>query len=86
MQARKDACTESLKNALKKKCSVATFEDATGEPTPELDYCEPIEENEAKEEPLQEADDMTDEAFDEHISARVCVPQGDTKSHGTVVA
>jgi hypothetical protein len=33
---------------------------------------------------LSEADEVQHEAFDQYISARVCVPQGDNMVYGTV--
>jgi len=34
---------------------------------------------------LEEADEMQHEAYDRYMTARVCVPQGDTMSYGTVM-
>jgi Reverse transcriptase (RNA-dependent DNA polymerase) len=55
-----------------------------GEDTPEFQEYEPILEEEPKVEPLQEADDTEVETLDKYISARVYLPQGDSKSYGTV--
>lgn len=67
--------------------SVPLHDDASWEETPEAVNHVPIDDRDPEPEPpLQEADEMTGEAFVQHISARVCIPQGEHKSHGTVVA
>jgi hypothetical protein len=54
------------------------------EDTPsQIDY-EPVLQDDPKQEPIAEADEVQHEAFDKYISARVCFPQGDNMMYGTV--
>ena len=75
----------SLKEALGKRFELA--KDVMTDPdevTPEhVDY-EPILPEDPSIVPLSEADEVQHEAFDQYISARVCVPQGDNMVYGTV--
>jgi hypothetical protein len=57
---------------------------ALDDETPEPDQYVPIDNREPVEEELLEADEIQHEAFDKYISARVFVPQGDSKAYGTV--
>ncbi len=87
LKERKAAFTESLKKALGSRYSIAKHDDTSWEETPEAVNYVPIDDRDPDPEPpLQEADEMTDEAFDQYISARVCIPQGEHKSYGTIVA
>ena len=75
----------SLKEALGSRYELAKdMKTDPEEETPEhIDY-EPILPEDSKVEPLAEADEVQHEAFDQYISARVCVPQGDNMVYGTV--
>jgi hypothetical protein len=55
------------------------------EQSPTEEAYEPIQPNEEALPELEEADELQHEAFDRYITARVCVPQGDAMSYGTVV-
>jgi Reverse transcriptase (RNA-dependent DNA polymerase) len=84
VSAQKQSFEESVKVKLGKHyvLSKDAPEDEFGEDTPEFQEYDPIMDDEPKVVPLQEADEV--ECFDKYISARVCVPQGDKMSFGTV--
>jgi hypothetical protein len=85
VQKQKEAFELSLKTALGKRYILAKdVMDDEDEVTPEFKEYEPILDQEPKIEPLKEADEVQHEAFDKYISARVCIPQGDKMSYGTV--
>jgi hypothetical protein len=52
--------------------------------TPELEHYVPLEPGEATPPEIKEADEFDHEAYNRFINARVCLPQGDEKSYGTV--
>ena len=52
--------------------------------TPEFEPYEPIEPDDPKNIPLVEDDEVDHDAFNQYISARVCLPQGDQMAYGTV--
>ena len=85
---KKHKYAEALKLNLGKICVITGHDEKDkqyDEETPAPEYYEPIEDNDQIKEPLLEADEIQHEAFNKYTSARVCVPQGDTKSHGTGV-
>ena len=96
VQAQKQKFTSKLEESLKKRGKdfkpIPDEDDdedlyRTQEPTYPEAY-EPILDDDKKEEPLMEADDLTDtqcKTFDKCISAKVMVPRGDTLAFGTVV-
>ena len=84
---KKQAYTESLKKVLGKHYVIAKEDDKAWNDTPEAVPYVPIDDQDPEPlPPLEEADEMTDEAFDKYILARECVPQGETMSYGTVIA
>jgi hypothetical protein len=85
VQARQTEFELSLKEALGKRYVLAkdVLTDPDEETPDQVDY-EPIQPDDPKLEPLSEADEVQHEAFDQYISARVCVPQGDNMVYGTV--
>ena len=73
---------ENLKRSLGKGYDALTPKEDT---TPAFEsYEHALEENKENIPSIVEADEIDHEAFDKYISARVCLPQGDTKSYGTV--
>ena len=88
---------ELTSDAVKKKMEAyeTTLKDVLGdkykpmpedeeESTPMHEPYEPIEPDDTAIDELAEADEIQHEAFDKYISARVCIPQGDQMSYGTV--
>jgi hypothetical protein len=85
VQERKAAFEVSLKDKLGKRYVLAkdTLKDEEEDTPSQIDY-EPVLQDDPKQEPIAEADEVQHEAFDKYISARVCVPQGDNMMYGTV--
>jgi len=89
IKERKRLYEVSLKEALKQKYE--PYKPDPDDPTyladeaPDHVPYQPINEDDPRPLPeLAEADDAETEAFDKLITARVCIPQGDTKAYGTV--
>ena len=76
-----------LKEKLKDRYNPLVYDedDDPWEVTPMPEPYEPIEPEETAMPELADADEMQHEAFDRYITARVCVPQGDKMSYGTVI-
>lgn len=77
---------EKLKERLKDRYNPLPEDDGEDplESTPTPEPYEPIESEETALPELADADDIQHEAYDRYITARVCVPQGDQMSYGTV--
>ena len=97
IQIQKRKFTLSVKERIGKKYEIVD-EDDSDEATPQHELYEPVVEDKplkAKDDPegnhtpnpmqeLEEADEMQHEAFDNYVSAKVCIKQGDEMSYGTV--
>ena len=84
VKQRQQEFEEALKKALGERYALAKDVLLEEETPSHIEY-EPLEgDPDDKPPPLLDADEVQHEAFDKYISARVCVPQGDSFVYGTV--